>query len=57
MIEIEENPVKIIRWSDTVTLPGGRRACICCRTGEKEEVEEYAEKIAKENGVTVEVVI
>lgn len=52
-----ENPVKIIRWSDMVTLPSGEKAYMCCRIGKIEEVMEYAQKIAEENGVTVEVVI
>ena len=52
-----ENPVKIIRWSDIVTLPSGEKAYMSCMIGEMEEVMEYAQKIEKENGVTVEVVI
>lgn len=52
-----ENPVKIIRWSDLVTLPSGQKTNVSCRIGKMEEVMEYAQKIAKENGVTVEVVI
>ena len=52
-----ENPVKIIRWSDLVTLPSGQKAYMSCRIGKMKEVMKYAQKIAKENGVTVEVVI
>lgn len=55
--EIGENPVKIIRWSANVTLPSGARANIYCMIGPMEDVMGFAEKIAKENGVTVEAVI
>lgn len=49
--------MKIIRWSANVTLPSGARANIYCMIGPMEDVMGFAEKIAKENGVTVEAVI
>lgn len=54
---VGENPVKIIRWSAVVTLPSGNRANMYCMSGTLEEAMEYAEKIAEENGVTVEAVV
>lgn len=52
-----ENPVKIIRWSRPVPLPSGELGDMCCRKGDLDEIREYAERVAKENGVTVEAVI
>lgn len=55
--EVGENPVKIIRWSDVVTLPSGNRGYMYCTSGTMEEVKAFAQRIAEENGVTVEAVI
>ena len=52
-----ENQVKIIRWSRPVPLPSGVISDLCCRTGDMKEILEYAERVAWENGVTVEVVV
>lgn len=52
-----KNQVKIIRWSRPVALPSGVISDICCRTGDMKEILEYAERVARENGVAVEAVI
>lgn len=52
-----ENPVKIIRWSNNVTFENGNIGYMKCMSGRMEEIKAYAERIAKENGTTVEVII
>lgn len=46
----------IIRWSDLVKFPNGKVADMTCHPGPEAEAWEYAERIAREHGVTVEVV-
>ena len=52
-----ENPVKIIRYSKAVKLDDGVETNVQCMGGTMEEVREHAERIAKENGVEVEIII
>lgn len=52
-----ENPVKIVRWNKVVILPSGETGYMCCRYGPTDQVREWAEQIAKENGATVEAII
>lgn len=46
----------IIRWSDVVKFPDGVVSNMKCHAGPEDEAREYAERIAREHGVTVEVV-
>ncbi len=46
----------IIRWSDLVRFPSGGVSNMSCHPGPEAEAREYAERIAREQGVEVELV-
>ena len=56
-MDTKESPIKIIRLSRPVAFPSGKTTCLLCKSGSMEECREYAEKVAKEYGVTVEVIL
>lgn len=47
----------IIRWSDVIKFPDGAVTDMACRTGSRQDAEEYAKEIAEKYGVTVEVIV
>lgn len=46
----------IIRWSNVVKFPDGAASNMRCHPGPEAEARAYAERIAREHGVTVELV-
>lgn len=47
----------IVRWSDNIRFPDGRKSNMACLRGSKEEVKRHAEAVAEKNGTTVEAII
>lgn len=52
-----ENPLKIIRYSKAIKFSSGEVSNLQSRIGTMEEVRKYAESVAKENGVEVEIIL
>lgn len=52
-----EPPFYIIRWSGKFAQEDGIISNMLCRGGSRKEVEEYAERIARENNVAVEAIV
>ncbi len=46
----------IIRWSDVIRFPSGEISNMACHPGPEAEAREYAGRLARENGVEVELV-
>ncbi len=49
--------VPIIRFSKGITFPSGQVSNMCTYSGTPEEVQEYAEKLAREHGVEVVAIV
>lgn len=49
--------VYIIRFTDAIHFKDGVFSNMMCASGTQEEVEEYAERVAKENGTSVAIVV
>lgn len=46
----------IIRWNENIEFPDGVTSNMSCMSGTREEIEEYANRIAKENNAIVEMI-